>query len=128
MTRKGFTLIELLIVMGIIAILAAIAVPRYYEVRERAYVAEMQSDLSELRIAQEAYHMPPQTEYASDLEDLGDTFETSDGVTVTITDAGEDEWSAEAEHDGTDRTCSYSSETRVIDCSASEGKDGAPGK
>ena len=55
MTRKGFTLIELLIVVVIIGILAAIAIPKFANTKEKAYVASMKSDLRNLVTAEEAY-------------------------------------------------------------------------
>ena len=54
-TRKGFTLIELLIVVVIIGILAAIAIPKFANTKEKAYIAAMKSDLRNLVTAQEAY-------------------------------------------------------------------------
>ena len=54
-TRKGFTLIELLIVVVIIGILAAIAIPKFANTKEKAMVASMKSDLHNLAIAQEGY-------------------------------------------------------------------------
>ena len=54
-TRKGFTLIELLIVVVIIGILAAIAIPRFATTKEKAYIASMKSDLKNLATVQEAY-------------------------------------------------------------------------
>jgi len=53
--RKGFTLIELLIVVVIIGILAAIAIPKFTKTRERAYVSAMKSDLRNLANQQELY-------------------------------------------------------------------------
>lgn len=51
----GFTLIELLIVVVIIGILAAIAIPKFGETRERANQAALKSDLRNLLTAQEQY-------------------------------------------------------------------------
>jgi prepilin-type N-terminal cleavage/methylation domain-containing protein len=53
--HKGFTLIELLIVVAIIAILAAIAVPNFLEAQVRAKVARMQADMRTLATAIESY-------------------------------------------------------------------------
>ena len=53
--RKGFTLIELLIVVVIIGILAAIAIPKFANTKEKAYLASMKSDLRNLITAEEAY-------------------------------------------------------------------------
>lgn len=49
----GFTLIELLIVVAIIGILAAIAIPQFGNYRKRTYNAAAQSDLSNVRYVQE---------------------------------------------------------------------------
>jgi len=53
--RNGFTLIELLIVVAIIAILAAIAVPNFLEAQTRSKVARVKSDIRTLAVAEEAY-------------------------------------------------------------------------
>ena len=55
MNRKGFTLIELLIVVVIIGILAAIAIPKFANTKQKAVVASMKSDLRNLVTAQEAF-------------------------------------------------------------------------
>lgn len=52
---RGFTLIELLIVVAIIAILAAIAVPNFLEAQTRAKVAEVRSEMATIATALEAY-------------------------------------------------------------------------
>ena len=55
--KKGFTLIELLIVVLIIAILAAIAVPNFLEFQTRAKVSRVKSDQRSLATAIEAYYV-----------------------------------------------------------------------
>jgi prepilin-type N-terminal cleavage/methylation domain-containing protein len=64
MKKKGFTLIELLIVVAIIAILAAIAVPNFLEAQVRSKVSRTYSDMRSIRTALESYavdynHYPP---------------------------------------------------------------------
>ncbi len=54
--QKGFTLIELLIVVVIIGILAAIAIPKFSSTREKAYFAAMKSDLKNLATQEEIYY------------------------------------------------------------------------
>lgn len=56
-SKSGFTLIELLIVVAIIAILAAIAVPNFLEAQTRAKVARVRADLRSLQTAIESYHI-----------------------------------------------------------------------
>ena len=64
--RKGFTLIELLIVVVIIGILAAIAIPKFANTKEKAVVASMKSDLRNLVTSQEAFFSDNQ-DYAGSL-------------------------------------------------------------
>ena len=53
--KKGFTLIELLIVVAIIAILAAIAIPNFLEAQVRAKVSRMNASLRTAALAMESY-------------------------------------------------------------------------
>ena len=59
--RKGFTLIELLIVVVIIGILAAIAIPKFANTKEKAVLAGMKSDLRNLVTAEEGFFSDNQT-------------------------------------------------------------------
>ena len=56
MNRKGFTLIELLIVVVIIGILAAIAIPKFANTKAKSILASMKADLRNLATAQEGYY------------------------------------------------------------------------
>ena len=99
--KKGFTLIELLIVVVIIGILAAIAIPKFANTKEKAYVAAMKSDLRNLVTAQEAYFADNASTYATDVATLGTSrYNPSTGVTVTISGATGTGWTATASHNG----------------------------
>ena len=60
-TKAGFTLIELLIVVAIIGILAAIAIPQFSAYRAKAYNAAATSDLKNARTSLELYYTEQQT-------------------------------------------------------------------
>src|SRR5512146_3220704 len=75
--RKGFTLIELLIVVVIIGILAAIAIPKFANTKSKAYVTAMKSDLRNLVSAEESY-FSDSAKYTTNLTLLG--FKQSSGV------------------------------------------------
>ena len=53
--RKGFTLIELLIVVVIIGILAAIAIPKFAATKDKAKLASVKTDVRNTETAEEAY-------------------------------------------------------------------------
>ena len=102
--NKGFTVIELLIVVVIIAILAAIAIPKFSATRERTYFAAMESDLKNLASQQEIYYADAYA-YTTDTDALA--YRNSAGVTVTIV-ASASGWSGTATHAalGTSEGCS----------------------
>jgi prepilin-type N-terminal cleavage/methylation domain-containing protein len=96
--RQGFTLIELLIVVVIIGILAAIAIPKFANTKSKAYVTAMKSDLRNLVTAEEAF-FSDSTYYttASNLV-TRKGFKNSSGVGVPTAVTGAGYWSATVTH------------------------------
>jgi len=96
--RKGFTLIELLIVVVIIGILAAIAIPKFANTKEKAVLASMKSDLRNLVTAQEGFFSDNQ-DYATKVGAVQNAtdvaFVPSSNNTITIANKTAAGWSAE---------------------------------
>ena len=113
--RKGFTLIELLIVMVVIGVLAAIAIPKFGSIKEKAYVTAMKSDLRNLATYEESFAADSAGLYFSGTAS-GATqiqgFSASQNVIVTaVAVAGPPAaWSASATHNLTNRTCGISAQ------------------
>ena len=105
--KKGFTLIELLIVVVIIGILAAIAIPKFANTKDKAYVAAMKSDLRNLATYEEQYAADYNGAYFSG---NGSTqgFTASQNVTVTaaLVTGPPQTWTATATHSQSSKTCS----------------------
>lgn len=94
--QRGFTLIELLIVVVIVGILAAIAIPKFTNTKGKAGAASMRSDLRNLASAQESYWVENRTYYGGALPGAGFLFRPTQGVNVTIQSSSDAGWSASA--------------------------------
>ena len=83
-SKKGFTIIELLIVVVIIGVLAAIAIPKFANTKDKTYVAAMKSDLRNLATYEKQYAADNNGAYFSGDGSL-QGFTPSKDVTVTAT-------------------------------------------
>jgi len=85
--KEGFTLIELMIVIAIIGILAAIAIPQFSAYRQRSYNSSAQSDIRNIATAQEAYYVD-NSRYSNTTDGTALTptygYMPSGGVTISI--------------------------------------------
>ena len=104
--RQGFTLIELLIVVVIIGILAAIAIPKFANTKGKATVAAMRSDLRNVASVQESYWVENRTYFPGPVPDPTFNFVPTQGVVITIVNSSDAGWSASAAAPGrTTQTC-----------------------
>lgn len=127
-STTGFTIIELLIVVLIIGVLAAIAVPQFFSVKTKSFDAEAKADIRNMLAAQNVYFADFQA-YTSasvplsgraDLDGNGRwDFQASAGVTVGVT----------AYTDGIQITAGHqnSPNTWCVNSSATNNTSGSPG-
>src|ERR1700755_2312142 len=119
--RKGFTLIELLIVVVIIGILAAIAIPKFANTKSKAYITAMKSDLRNLVTAEEAF-FSDSSKYTSTLTQL--KCQRSAGTNDPVIATGSGYWTATNTHTQlSGQTCGIGiNTTNPINTGASEGE------
>lgn len=98
----GFTLIEVMIVVVIIGLLAAIAIPKFTDSKARAYMTAQRSDLANLATQQEIFYYTGHV-YAPTPGQVG--VSGSNGVTLTVLEATGSGWSASTSHTATSIRC-----------------------
>jgi type IV pilus assembly protein PilA len=94
--KKGFTLIELMIVVAIIGILAAIAIPNFMTYQCKAKQSEARRVLGAIRTAQEAYYAEKST-YAANTGELKFSTKGGQEYTYTISGASSSGYTAQAQ-------------------------------
>src|ERR1700682_724653 len=109
-SKKGFTLIELLIVVVIIGILASIAIPKFANTKDKAYVAQMKSDLRNLATYEEQYAADQGGAYFGGTATMAaplQGFTPSQNTTIVVVNVAgpPPAWSATATHSLSAKTC-----------------------
>ncbi len=109
LTVFGYNVVIYLVILlpafFVFGMIAAIAIPKFADTKEKAYMAAMRSDLRNLVLAEEAYFADWATYGTVSQVRAAGLWSPITGVSVTATDVTADGWAATATHDQIEQVC-----------------------
>jgi type IV pilus assembly protein PilA len=118
MSSKGFTLIELLIVIAIIGILSAVAIPQYNKYKIRGYDAHSKQALKDMHLLCNAYWLDTDALQGCDLPKIKEVtygFNQNTDIVATLPSSPLDSFCASAKHNSSPNTYSIDSAAMISD-------------